>query len=62
METLQVGLNAFCFMILSQVYGNQGVECGSLNVIGPHNVIGSGSIRRCSFVGVDHLVVLFLAF
>ena len=28
-------------------------ECGSLNVIGPHNLIGSGIIRRYSFVGVD---------
>ena len=52
METLQAGPNAFCFMILSQVYGSQGVECGSLDVIAPHNVIGSGTVRRWSFVGV----------
>ena len=26
--------------------------CGSLNVIGSHNLIGSGTIRRCGFVGV----------
>ena len=26
--------------------------CGSLSVIGPHNLIGSGTIRRCGFVGV----------
>ena len=25
---------------------------GSLNVIGPYNLIGSGAIRRCGFVGV----------
>lgn len=24
--------------------------CGGLNVIGPHKPIGSGTIRRCSFV------------
>ena len=26
--------------------------CGSLNVIDPHNLIASGSIRKCGFVGV----------
>ena len=26
--------------------------CGGLNVIGAHEFIGSGTIRRCSFVGV----------
>lgn len=28
--------------------------CGSLNVIGPHKLIGSGTIRKCGFsrVGV----------
>ena len=27
-------------------------ECGSLNVTGPHILIGSGTIRRCGFVDV----------
>ena len=27
--------------------------CGNLNIIGPHNLIGGGSIRMCGFVGVD---------
>ena len=26
--------------------------CGSLNVFGPHNLIGSDAIRRCGLVGV----------
>ena len=26
--------------------------CGSWNMIGPHNLTGSGTIRRCGFVGV----------
>ena len=26
--------------------------CGSLNVIGPHKLIGSGTIRRCGLAGV----------
>ena len=25
--------------------------CGSLNVVDSHNLIGSGTIRRCDFVG-----------
>ena len=52
MGTFEVELNAFCIMILLQSYEGQGVECGSLNVIGPHNLIGSGIIRKCGFVGV----------
>lgn len=28
------------------------MKCGNLNVIGPHNVIGSDTIRRCNFVRV----------
>lgn len=28
------------------------LDCGSLKVIGPHNLIGSGTIRRYGFVGV----------
>ena len=31
------------------VYGG---ICGSLNVIDPHNLIGSDTIKRCDFVGV----------
>ena len=27
-------------------------QCGSLNVIVSHNVLGSGTIRNCGFVGV----------
>lgn len=27
-----------------------------MNVIGPHNLIESGTIRRCDFVGVNGLV------
>ena len=41
----EVGLNTFCIMILLQVYGYQGVECGSLNVIGLHNPKGSGTLE-----------------
>ena len=28
-------------------------RCGSLNVIGSHKLIGSGTISRCGFVGVS---------
>ena len=48
---LTMWLLKFCIIILLQVYGSQGMECGSLNVIGPHNLIGSGTIRRCDLVG-----------
>ena len=51
MRTFEVGLSAFCVMILSQSYGGQGVECGSLNVTGPLKIIGSGTISRCCLVG-----------
>lgn len=30
---------------------NQKAPNGSLNVIGPHNLIGDGSTRRCGFAG-----------
>lgn len=52
MGTFEIELNAFCILILLQEYGAQGVEYDSLNVIGPHNLIGSVTIRRCGFVGV----------
>ena len=26
--------------------------CGSLNVMGPPKIVGSGSTRKCSFVGI----------
>ena len=39
-------------MILLQAYGGQEIKCGNLNVIGPHNHIGSVTIRRCGFFGV----------
>ena len=42
MATFEVGLNAFCILILLQAYGGQEVECDSLNVTGPCNLIGSG--------------------
>ena len=51
-EISKVGLNEFCIMILLQAYMGQGLEHCSLNVIGPHNLTGSGTIRRCSFVEV----------
>ena len=28
------------------------MEAGSLNVTGPHKLIGSGTISRCGFAGV----------
>ena len=40
-------------MILLNVYVEHGVECGSLNVVDPHRLIGNGIIRRCGFIGVD---------
>ena len=52
MRTFEVKLNAFCIMILLQVYGGQGVECGSLNVTGYHNLTGSATIRKCGFIGM----------
>ena len=30
--------------------------CDSSNVLGPHNLIGSGTLRRCVLVGVDVVV------
>ena len=40
-----------------KAYGGQRVEYGSLNVNGPHKLIGSGSTRMCSFVGVDMVLL-----
>ena len=57
MGTSEAGLNAFCIMILLQAYGGQGVECGSLNVTDPHNLIGSDTIRRCGFGGVGMALI-----
>ena len=31
--------------------------CGSLNVIDPHNLIGTDTVRRCGFVGVGMVFV-----
>ena len=31
--------------------------CGSLNVIGPHNLIRSGPIRRCGLIGVGMVLL-----
>ena len=46
MQTFNVGLIAFYIVVLLQAYGGQGVECGSLNVIDPHKLIGKGTIRK----------------
>ena len=51
MGTFEVGLNASCLMILFQDYGARKWN-GSRNIVGPHNLIGNGNIRRCGFVGV----------
>jgi hypothetical protein len=62
MRTLKVGLNAFCIMlfkyaphphphqthVFGQVYGDQGMECHGLYILGP----GSGTIWRCGLVGI----------
>ena len=32
-------------------------HCGSLNVIGPHNLTGSDTIRRSGFVGVGTVLL-----
>lgn len=47
-----IQLNVFCIMILLQTYNSQGVECGALNIIVSHNLIGRGSVRWCGFVEV----------
>ena len=52
MGIFEVGLNAFCIMILLQDCGIHGVECGSLKVISPYNLIGSNTIMKCGFVGM----------
>lgn len=46
METFVPGLNVFCIMILLEDYMGQVVECGSLNVIGFHNLIEIGTTRN----------------
>ena len=33
------------------------MECGGLNVIGLHNLMGSGTIRRYDFVGIGMVFV-----
>ena len=53
MGAFKVGLNAFCIVILLQAYGEQVLGCGSLNVVVPLNLIGSGIIRRYDFAGVE---------
>lgn len=35
MVTFEVGLNAFCIMILLQGYAGLGVKCGGLNINDP---------------------------
>ena len=44
-------------MILLQAYGDQGVECGGLNVIDLHKLIGNGNIRRYGLVGVGAVLL-----
>ena len=39
-------------MTLLKVYGSQGGECGSLNIIDKHKLIGNGTIKRCDFAGI----------
>ena len=39
MGTFEVELNAVCIMILLHDCGIHGVECGSLNVIGPDSLM-----------------------
>ena len=39
-------------MLLLKAYGGLGVRCGVLNVIGPHNLMGSGTIGRCGFIAM----------
>jgi hypothetical protein len=39
--------NIFLLRMASQANGGQGVECGGLNMLG----LGSGTIRKCGFVG-----------
>ena len=39
-------------MIVLQAYRDLGVECGSVNVIGPHKLIENDNIRRYGLVGV----------
>ena len=53
MGTFEAGLTTFCNMIWLQACGGQGVECGTLNVIGPQKLIGSGNIRRYGLVEVS---------
>ena len=53
METSEVELNAFCSMVLLQAYGGLGMECGHLNGISLHNLIGNAITRMSGFVGVN---------
>ena len=64
MRTFETELTVFCIMlwlsmappkdscvryhVFELAYGGQGVECGSLNMLGS----GSGTIRRCGLVEV----------
>jgi hypothetical protein len=52
------------FCIILQAYGEQGVECGSLNRNGPHSLmslntclIKSGIFRSSGLVGVDRALM-----
>lgn len=56
MGTLEVGQSEFCIMIL-QLYGGQEVEYGSLNVTGPHSLLGNGMIRMDGCVGVGRALM-----
>jgi len=38
---------SLCRLVSKQTYGSQGVECGGLHMLG----LGSGTIKRCGFVG-----------
>lgn len=45
-EMFPIGTNLGFLKLLSN---NTIRKCGSLNVIGPHKIMGSGTIKRCSF-------------
>jgi hypothetical protein len=58
MGTCEVRLNALCLMLQLQAYGEQRVQCDTLNRFGSHRFvclkawpIDSSPIRRCGLAG-----------
>lgn len=47
----------FCIMILVEVYGVQGMECGSLKIIRFHKHIGNVTLLRYDFVSVGMALI-----